>query len=85
MDAAAIVAIFTKAASATSWKRTNLGLSTEVDHDGFKWIVQLPPEGEGRAYIAGSSGCGGDTCEYIEATWPETAAIVEAAVAATRI
>ncbi|MGC5412049.1 hypothetical protein ACPXCX_51645, partial [Streptomyces sp. DT225] len=63
---------------------TNLGLHTGVDHGGLTWTVQLPPE-EGRAYISGSSGWGGDTCEYIEATWSQTLPIAEAAVSATRL
>ncbi|MFJ3249111.1 hypothetical protein [Streptomyces sp. NPDC086782] len=84
MDANTTNAIFTAAAGSTSWKRTNLGLRTEVAHGGFTWIVQLPPE-SGRAYISGSTGYGGDTCEYIEATWLQTHHIVEAALAATRI
>lgn len=84
MDEAAITAIFAAATTATSWKRTNLGLSAEVEHGGYKWTVQLPQD-SGNAYIAGSSGYGGDTCEYIEATPVETIPIVEAAMAATRI
>ncbi|KQW13543.1 hypothetical protein [Streptomyces sp. Root369] len=84
IDETAIAAIFTAAATATSWKRTNLGLSTEVAHGGLTWGVQLPQD-SGRAYISGSSGHGGDTCEYIEATWPQTLPIVEAAMTATRV
>ncbi|MFJ7592517.1 hypothetical protein ACIQZO_35130 [Streptomyces sp. NPDC097617] len=84
IDPTAIAAIFTAAATATSWQRTNLGLNTRVDHGGFTWTVQLPPE-SGRAYISGSSGWGGDTCEYIEATWGETLSIVDAATIATRV
>lgn len=84
MDATAISAIFTAAATATSWQRTNLGLRTEVTHGGFDWTVQLPRE-SGRAYIAGSGGWGGDTAEYVEATWGQTFPIVEAAMSATRV
>lgn len=85
MDATTTAAIFTAAATATNWQRTGLGLSTSVPHGGFDWTVLLPKEGQGRAYIAGSSGRGGDTSEYIEATWGETFAIVDAALAATRL
>ncbi|GGQ49867.1 hypothetical protein GCM10010250_21810 [Streptomyces althioticus] len=85
MDQATTTAIFAKAAEATSWKRTNLGLTAKVAHDGFDWTVRLPAEGEGRAYISGSSGWGGGTAEYQEATWAETARIVDAAMAATRL
>ncbi|MEU6595291.1 hypothetical protein ABZ923_39875 [Streptomyces sp. NPDC046881] len=85
MDATTTVAIFTAAATATNWQRNGLGLSVEVPFDGFDWTVRLPKEGHGKAYIAGSSGWGGDTAEYIEATWGETARIVDAALAATRV
>ncbi|MFJ1607008.1 hypothetical protein ACIOHS_27095 [Streptomyces sp. NPDC088253] len=85
MDATTTAAIFTAASTATSWKRTNLGLSVEVPADGFDWTVRLPQEGHGKAYIAGSSGWGGDTAEYIEATWGDTFAIIDAALAATRL
>ncbi|MFI1703008.1 hypothetical protein [Streptomyces griseoruber] len=85
MDATTTAAIFAAATTVTSWQSTNLGFSTRVDHDGFTWTVQLPKEGHGKAYISGSSGFGGDTSEYVEATWRETAEIVEAAMAATRI
>ncbi|MEU1853926.1 hypothetical protein ABZ499_32885 [Streptomyces sp. NPDC019990] len=85
MDQATTTAIFAKAATATTWQSTNLGLRATVDHDGFTWTVQLPKEGEGRAYISGSTGHGGDTSDYVEATWGETFQIVEAALAATRI
>ncbi|MEV6738672.1 hypothetical protein AB0N14_17755 [Streptomyces sp. NPDC051104] len=84
MDATTITAIF-EAATTSDWRRTGQGLSTEVRVDGFDWTVRLPKEGQGRAFIAGSSGWGGDTAEYIEATWGETFAIVEAAMAATRV
>ena len=84
MEESAISAIFTAAATATSWERTGLGLRTTVPHDGYDWIVRLP-KGNGRAFIAGSTGWGGDTSDFIEATWAETGPIVEAAVSATRI
>ncbi|MDH6189159.1 hypothetical protein M2168_002191 [Streptomyces sp. CZ24] len=84
IDPTAIAEIFAGAATATSWQRTTLGLNTRVAHGGFDWTVQLPLE-SGRAYIAGSSGWGGDTCEYIEATWGETFPIVDAALNATRV
>ncbi|MFD5788611.1 hypothetical protein ACFWH1_18560 [Streptomyces sp. NPDC127037] len=84
IDPTAIRAIFTAAATATSWQRTTLGLSTRVDHGGFTWTVQLPPE-EGKPYISGSNGWGGSTCEYIEATWAETWPIIDAAMNATRV
>ncbi|MEU7323380.1 hypothetical protein ABZ682_22935 [Streptomyces griseoviridis] len=85
MDANKTAAIFTAATTATNWKRTNLGLSTKVPVDGLDWTVRLPREGHGKAYIAGSSGWSGDSAEYIEATWSETFAIVDAALAATRL
>ncbi|MFI9418044.1 hypothetical protein [Streptomyces werraensis] len=85
MDQAATTAIFAKAAQATSWQHTNLGLTAKVAHDGCDWTVRLPREGEGRAYISGSSGWGGSTAEYVEAAWSETARIVDAAMAATRL
>ncbi|MGW2951545.1 hypothetical protein [Streptomyces eurythermus] len=84
IDETTVTAIFTAAATATSWTRTNLGLSTRVDHGGFTWTVQLPPE-SGKPYISGSSGWGGDTSDYIEATWSETFPIIDAAMAATRV
>ncbi|MFD0209141.1 hypothetical protein ACFVH9_08385 [Streptomyces hirsutus] len=84
MDQATITAIFTAAAGATSWKRTNLGLRATVDHGGYTWTVQAPQD-SGPAYIAGSSGYGGSTSEYIEASWAQTIPIVDAAMAATRL
>jgi hypothetical protein len=85
MDQATTTAIFAKAATATSWTRTTLGLTTTVTHNGSDWTVRLPQEGQGRAYISGSSGWGGSTAEYVEATWSQTAKIVDAAMAATRL
>ncbi|MGJ3558931.1 hypothetical protein ACR6C2_08100 [Streptomyces sp. INA 01156] len=84
MDQASITAIFAAAAGATGWKRNSLGLQAKVSHGGFTWTVRAPQDA-GKAYIAGSSGYGGETSEYIEATWPETIRIVDAAMAATRI
>ena len=84
MDETTATAIFTAALTATRWHRTNLGLHTEVDHGGFTWTVQLPQE-SGRAYISGSTGWGGDTSTFVEATWGETLPLVEAAMAAIRI
>ncbi|MDX3345927.1 hypothetical protein PV387_41195 [Streptomyces sp. ME02-6987-2C] len=80
---AEISAIFTAAATATKWRRVAGELRTEVPYGGFNWEVALPPE-SGRAFIGGTTGYGGDTCEYIEATWRETFPIVEAAMNATR-
>jgi hypothetical protein len=85
MDQVTATAIFAKAADAADWKRTSRGLSAEIPQGGFTWTVRLPQEGEGRAYISGSSGWGGETGEYIEATGLETIRIVEAAMAATRL
>jgi hypothetical protein len=84
MDQATATAIFTAAASATGWKRTSLGLQVEVTHRGTTWTVRAPQDA-GPAYIAGGSGYGGDTVEYIEASWPETHDIVDAAMAAARV
>ncbi|MFI0827250.1 hypothetical protein ACH4Q7_22655 [Streptomyces roseolus] len=77
-------AIFAAAATATKWYRTSQGDHTFVDHGGFTWTVQLPP-GEGKPYISGSRGWGGDTAEYIEATWAETFPIIDAAMDAFRV
>lgn len=84
MDESKVSAIFTAAATATSWQRTVLGLCAKVANGGCDWIVALPKEGEGKAYIAGSCGYGGETATFIEATWGETIPIVDAAMAATR-
>lgn len=85
MDAATTTAVFTAAASAASWKNTNLGLTTEVSSkDGYWYTVRLP-KGSGKAFIAGRDGYGGGEFLDIEATWGQTLPIVEAAMAATRI
>ncbi|MGY3199754.1 hypothetical protein [Streptomyces sp. TE5632] len=80
-----LTAIFTAAAGATSWKRTTLGLTTEITRGCDTWVVRLPPEGEGGAFIDGCYGYGGSESAYAEATWSETIRIVDAALAATRL
>ncbi|KUN32502.1 hypothetical protein AQJ11_02960 [Streptomyces corchorusii] len=85
MDAATITAVFTAAATAQSWTRTNLGLTTQVSaEDGYRYTVRLPKD-SGKAFIAGRDGHAGDELLDIEATWGLTLPIVEAAMAATRI
>ncbi|MFE7214581.1 hypothetical protein ACFU93_32495 [Streptomyces sp. NPDC057611] len=84
MDATTLSAIFSAAATATSWQQTTLGPRATVAHDGQDWTVQLP-KGSGKAYIAGSTGYGGHTPTFVEATWAETFPIVEAAMAAARL
>jgi hypothetical protein len=85
MDATTISAVFTAAATATSWKNTNLGPTTEVStEDGYRYTVRLP-KGSGKAFIAGRDGYGGGEFLDVEATWSQTLPIVEAVMAATRI
>ncbi|MFB7113483.1 hypothetical protein [Streptomyces sp. NPDC056291] len=86
MDAATSSAIFTAAATATSWKKLNTGLTTTVSHGGYVWTVQLPPSEEGaKAEIIACSGYGGTEFMTVQATWGQTFEIVEAAMAATRL
>ncbi|WP_405961223.1 hypothetical protein OG235_36790 [Streptomyces sp. NBC_00024] len=84
MDATTTNAIFAAAATNTYWTSTNLGLTTQVNHDSYTYFVRLP-KGEGKAFIAGRDGYGGDEHLDIDATWAQTAPIVEAAMAATRV
>lgn len=84
MNESTITAIFAAAAGATGWQRSNLGLSARVPHEGQDWTVRLP-QGNGKAYISGSSGYGGETATFVEATWAQTFPIVDAALAATRV
>jgi hypothetical protein len=84
VPATTLTALFASAAEATSWKRTTLGLRTEIQHAGYAYTVQLPQD-SGAAYIAGRSAWGNHECLYIEATLAETLPIVEAAMAATRV
>ncbi|WP_405893771.1 hypothetical protein OG272_15970 [Streptomyces sp. NBC_00104] len=84
MDATTTNAIFAAAATNTYWTSTNLGLTTQVNHDGYTYFVRLP-KGSGKASIVGREGFGGS--EYVDATatWAQSFPIVEAAMAATRV
>ncbi|WP_225846926.1 hypothetical protein [Streptomyces sp. HPF1205] len=84
MDQNGINAIFTAAAGATDWQRTDLGLSTKVRYAGSEWTVQLPPD-SGRACIPGVLGDGCEMSACVVATWLQTMPIVEAAMSATRL
>ncbi len=88
MEAATIAAVFAAAGRATTWKRTNLGASTEVSHGPGWWTVTLPPEAGGhgeshpvKAWITDYTGPSGYVALGIEATWAETVAIVDAVLA----
>ena len=76
--------IFAKAGTATVWTRTNLGLTTSVNHAGNTWTVRLPAEGYGAAVITGRDGFGGAELMDVAATPGQTIAVVEAAVSALR-
>ncbi|MEU5497935.1 hypothetical protein [Streptomyces griseofuscus] len=84
MDTTTTDMVFTLAIGATSWKRTNLGLTTTVSHAGYTWTVRLP-KGHGKAYIDGREGYGGSEFAQAEASWAQTGLIVDAAMAATRV
>lgn len=77
-------AIFAAAADSTYWTSTNLGRTTQVKHGSYTYYVRLP-KSEGKAFIAGRDGYGGSEYLDIDATWAQTAPIVEAAMAATRV
>jgi len=77
-------AVFTAAAHTTTWKSTNIGPTTEISHNGYKWTIDLPAEGHGPARITGRHGYGGTEILDICATPEQTAPIVEAAVDALR-
>ncbi|MEU7092990.1 hypothetical protein [Kitasatospora aureofaciens] len=78
--------VFTAAARATHWTRTNLGLRTEVSHGGYGWTVELPAGDEPhRARIAFRDSWGNVEHLDVPATWGQTLPIVEAAMAATRV
>ncbi|MDQ0762032.1 hypothetical protein [Streptomyces canus] len=83
MDTATANEVFAAAATASHWKRTNLGLTVLVSHDRYWYLVQLPAEE--RAEIIGREGIGGDEWVTARATWPQTIAMVDAAMAATRV
>jgi Tfp pilus assembly protein PilV len=92
MDTATSAAVFATAAASTTWTPTNLGLSTEVTHDFYRWTVRIPPaelgtwgeEVPARARIVGRSGYGGTEHLDVEANWGQTACIVDAAMRAVR-
>ena len=84
MTANDTAAVFAAAAIATGWTRTNLGPRTNVTHGTYTWTVQLPAAGQGKARITGRDGYGGAEFTQVEATWGQTAAIVDAAMAALR-
>lgn len=82
MDTAAIFAA--AADPAAHWTRTNLGPRTEIHHGCHTYTVELPADGEGQARIVARDGYGGTESLHIEATWPETIAIVDQAQADLR-
>ncbi|MFJ3249112.1 hypothetical protein [Streptomyces sp. NPDC086782] len=84
MDTVTTNHIFAAAAGATSWKRTNLGLSTRISYRSYTYTVQLP-KGSGRAYISGREGCGGSEVMSVNASWAQTRPIVEIAMDASRL
>lgn len=88
MEAVTTEAVFAEAARSTSWKVTNLGPVTEVSHNGYTYSVQLAPADAPKPYPAAityRAGYGGTDFLDVPATWAQTAGIVEAAMAATRV
>lgn len=75
--------VFAKAATATGWKQTNLGLLIQISHGPYWYTVQLP-SGD-RALIIGREGIGGSEYDITYATWPQTIEITEAAMATIRV
>ncbi|MFE0765394.1 hypothetical protein [Streptomyces smyrnaeus] len=75
------------------WRETNLGALTEVVGGGYTWTVNLPParldedgqEVPVKARITGRHGYGGIEDLSIDATWGQTAGIVDAVMAARRV
>ncbi|MFJ4791711.1 hypothetical protein [Kitasatospora purpeofusca] len=82
-------AVLGKAAASTHWTATNLGLTADVSHGGDTWTVTLPPVETGadpvRAQITWRESWGGAEYIGVAASWAQTMAIVEAAMAATRV
>lgn len=81
---AATDAVFAAATTATGWTRTNLGPRAEVRHGGYVWTVELPASGHGPARIVGRHGYGRVEYLDVEATWGQTAAVVDGVMAALR-
>lgn len=84
MDQHLTDAVFTAAATATAWIRTDLGLRTEVVHAGYTWTVELPASRQGVARIAGRDGYGGTEFLDVPASPGQTIGIVDAACTALR-
>ncbi|MFJ4668866.1 hypothetical protein [Kitasatospora purpeofusca] len=82
-------AVLDAAASSAHWKATNLGLTADVSHGGDIWTVTLPSVETGagpvRAQITWRESWGGAEYIGVAASWAQTMAIVEAAMAATRL
>jgi hypothetical protein len=79
--------VFAAATVHVSWKRTNLGLTTEITHGSYTWTVLLPVTAgsePAKARITGRDGFGGSEVLDVEATWGQTMAVTDAAMGALR-
>jgi hypothetical protein len=88
MEATAISAVFTAAASSTYWKFVNhSSWITEVSHGGYTYYVELPKSDTEpvQAEITGRLGYGGTEFLSVAATWGQTFPIVDAVLATNRV